>query len=556
MASANHSDSQPQIAELASTALLLSSLSACTGGGGGTDAGEPPPPSPRADISEQQAARFLQQAALSSTEAEIAAVRGYGYDGWLERQLALPHSQSHWQWMASRGYQEDANNANNFNGADNTLWRKLILAPDTLRQRVVLALSEIFVVSMAGLPVAWRSFCIANYVDVLDQYAFGTYRQLLEAVTLSTGMGNYLNLRGNQKEDAKTGRVPDENYAREVLQLFSIGLHQLNLDGSVVTGGNGQPLESYTQDSITGLARVFTGWDYDNYNRAEPGFQGRPLSFNAARHSTLEKRFLGVSIAAGTPGTDAMRTALDTIANHPNVGPFFCRQLIQRLVCSNPSPAYIARVASVFNNNGKGVRGDLQAVIKVILLDDEARRDPASQPASWGKLREPVLRLVQWARTFGAASPNDVWNIGDTSDPSRRLGQSPLRSPSVFNFFLPGYVPPGTAFSSAGLVAPELQITNESSVIGYINWMQSVIQSGAGEVKANYADWLTQASDAPALVNKLALLLAAGQLSSNTLSSISNAVASINPSSDSARLNRIYAAILLVMACPEYIAFK
>jgi uncharacterized protein (DUF1800 family) len=433
MASDHSTDSPAQTFELASAALLLGSLSACTGGGGGgTDAGEPPPPTPRADISEQQAARFLQQASLSATDSEIAAVRGYGYDGWLERQLALPRSLSHWNWMAERGYHADANNANNFNGADNTLWRKLISAPDTLRQRLVLALSEIFVVSMSGLPVPWRGFCIANYVDVLDQHAFGTYRQLLEAVTLSTGMGNYLNLRGNQKEDTKTGRVPDENYAREVLQLFSIGLYQLNLDGSPVTDGSGKPLESYTQDSITGLARVFTGWDYDGYNRADPGFQKRPLVFNAARHSALAKSFLGVTIAAGTPGTDAMRTALDTIANHPNVGPFFCRQLIQRLVCSNPSPAYIARVATVFNNNGSGVRGDLPAVLKAILLDDEARRDPTTQPASWGKLREPVLRLVQWARTFGASSPSDLWNIGDTSDPSRRLGQSPLRAPSVF----------------------------------------------------------------------------------------------------------------------------
>ncbi len=547
----------PSASNTTSAALLLASLNACTGGGaGGNDSSTPPPPPARNDISEQQAARFLQQAALSSTAAEIAEVRGHGYSGWLDRQFAAPRNQSHWDWMAGRGYHADANNANNFNGADNTFWRKLISAPDTLRQRMVLALSEIFVVSMVGLPVAWRGFCIAHYVDLLEQHAFGNYRQLLEAVTLSTGMGNYLNLRGNQKEDTKTGRVPDENYAREVLQLFSIGLYQLNLDGSVITDGNGKPLESYTQDSITGLARVFTGWDYDGYNKADPGFQQRPLVFNAARHSALEKRFLGVTVTAGTPGTDAMRIALDSIANHPNVGPFFCRQLIQRLVCSNPGPAYIARVAAVFNNNGNGVRGDLQAVVRAILLDEEARRDPASQPASWGKLREPVLRLVQWARTFGASSPSDLWNIGDTSDPSRRLGQSPLRSPSVFNFFRPGYVPPGTAFATAGLVAPELQITNESSVIGYINWMQSVIQSGAGEVKANYGDWLAQAGDAPALVNKLALLLAAGQLGSNSIGTISNAVASINPSSDSARLNRIYAAILLVMACPEYIAFK
>lgn len=542
--------------EIATATLLLASLNACTSGGGSSDSGAAPPPPPQSDISETQAARFLQQAGLAATDADIAQVRGYGYSGWLEQQFAAPRTQSHWDWMVARGYQLDTNNANGFAGVDNTLWRKLIASPDSLRQRVVLALSEIFVVSMAGLPVAWPGFCVAAYVDLLEQHAFSNYRQLLKAVTLSTGMGNYLNMRGNQKEDSKTGRVPDENYAREVLQLFSVGLYQLNLDGSVISDASGKPRETYTQDSITGLARVFTGWDYDSYNRADPLFQQRPMVFNANRHSSLEKKFLGTTIAAGTPGPDALETALDTIANHPNVGPFFSRQLIQRLVCSNPSPAYIARVAAVFNNNGQGVRGDLQAVIRAILLDDEARRDPASQPNSWGKLREPVLRQVQWARTFGASSPTDLWNIGDTSDPSRRLGQSPLRSPSVFNFFRPGYVPPNTSLGQLGLVAPEMQITNESTVVGYINWMQTLIQSGVGEVKANYSGWLTQANDAPTLVNKIALLLSAGQLSASSIATITNAVASINPSSDSARLNRIYASILLVMACPEYIVVK
>lgn len=541
---------------IATATLALASLNACTGGGGDSGAGAPPPPPPQSDISETQAARFLQQAGLAATDADIAQVRGNGYSGWLEQQFATPRTQSHWEWMVAHGYQLDANNANNFNGVDNTLWRKLIASPDSLRQRVVLALTEIFVISMSSLSVAWRGFCVAAYVDLLEQHAFGNYRQLLEAVTLSTGMGNYLNLRGNQKEDSKTGRVPDENYAREVLQLFSVGLYQLNPDGSVITDASGKPLETYSQDSITGLARVFTGWDYDAYDKADPAFQQRPLAFYPTRHSALSKSFLGVSIAAGTAGPEALKTALDTIANHPNVGPFFSRQLIQRLVCSNPSPAYIARVATVFNNNGQGVRGDLPAVIRAILLDEEARRDPAGQGDSWGKLREPVLRLVQWARTFGASSPSDLWNIGDTSDPSRRLGQSPLRSPSVFNFFRPGYVPPNTSLGKLGLVAPEMQITNESTVVGYINWMQTVIQSGVGEVKPNYAGWLTQANDAPALVNKIALLLSAGQLSASSIATITQAVASINPTSDSARLNRIYASILLVMACPEYIVVK
>lgn len=546
---------------LAAAASLA--LVACGGGGesgdgtppvGGGGGGSIPPPG--ATISDAEAARFLHQASLAATDADIARVKTLGYSAWLDEQFALPRSQGHFDWMLQRGYQNDPNNANNFSGADNTIWRKLLSSPDPLRQRIALAWSEIFVVSMSGLPVPWRGFCIAAYMDVLEANAFGTYRQLLEAVTLSTGMGNYLNMRGNQKEDPTTGRQPDENYAREVLQLFSIGLYQLKLDGTPVLDAGGKPIETYSQDTIGGLAKVFTGWDYTQFDRTQPNFQRLPMSLVASRHSSADKTFLGVTIPGATPGTQALQIALDTIANHPNVGPFIGRQLIQRLVTSNPSPGYVARVAAVFNNNGQGVRGDLKAVIKAVLLDTEARTSPAAQAPSWGKLREPVLRFVQWGRTFGAASPTGLWNIGDTSDPSRRLGQSPYRSPSVFNFFRPGYVPPNTALGNQGLQAPEFQITNESTVIAYVNTMQTAIQSGLGEVVADYTSWLPLANDPPTLVARLNLLLTANQLASSTISTITNAVASIAVSTDANRLSRLYAAILLVMATPEYLVQK
>jgi len=545
-----------QLAELAGTSVLLS---ACSGGGNsGSTIVVPVPTTPPAPppIADQEAARFLHQAALAATDGDIARVKTLGYSAWLDEQFAAPRSQSHWDWMIAQGYQNDPNNSNNFLGVDNTLWRKLIASPDTLRQRVVLALSEIFVISMAGLPVPWRGFCVAAYVDLLEENAFNTYRNLLGAITLSTGMGNYLNMRGNLKEDPGTGRLPDENYAREVMQLFSLGLYKLNGDGSVQTDGAGKPLETYNQTTVSGLAKVFTGWDYTLFDPASPAFQRLPMSLIASRHSTSEKSFLGTTIPAGTPGDQSLQTALDTIANHPNVGPFIGRQLIQRLVTSNPSPAYIGRVALAFNDNGHGVRGDMKAVIKTVLLDSEARGDPSVQPAGSGKLREPMLRFVQWARTFGAVSPTGIWNIGDTSDPSRRLGQSPLRSPTVFNFFRPGYVPPNTSLGNQNLVAPEFQITNESTVVAYINFMQTAIQAGVGEVKAGYPDWISQANDPPTLVSRIALLMAAGQLSGATLSTIVTAINAIAAGSDAARLNRIYAAILLVMATPEYIVQK
>jgi uncharacterized protein (DUF1800 family) len=280
------------------------------------------------------------------------------------------------------------------------------------------------------------------------------------------------------------------------------------------------------------------------------------MSFVASRFSTSDKSFLGSTIQGSVAGPDALNMALDKIFSHPNVGPFIGRQLIQRLVTSNPSPAYVGRVAAVFNNNGVGVRGDLKAVIRAILLDSEARSAPVSQATGWGKLREPMLRLVQWARTFGATSPTGIWNIGDTSDPNTRLGQSPMRSPTVFNYFRPGYIPPNTSLATAGMVSPELQISNESSVVAYLNYLQNVIASGVGEVKPDYTGWLALVDNPAVLMDKINLMLAAGQLSATTMASIVSAVGTISITTATGRLNRVRAAILLTMASPEYLVFK
>lgn len=530
-------------------------LTACGGGGGGDSGGAapgpvvaaPPPPT------DAEAARFLAQAGFAATTAEISTVKAGGYAAWLDAQFALPVTAGHFDWMVERGYAVEANR-NSFAGLDNSLWRKLMSAPDVLRQRVVLALSEIFVVSMAGLPVSWRGLMGAAYMDLLEQHAFGNFRTLLEAVTLSPAMGVYLNMRGNQKEDPRTGRVPDENYAREVMQLFSIGLVQLNADGSPKLGTDGKPLETYSQAQITELARVFTGWEFDGASNTDPAYVRKPMVNLPSRFATGAKRVLDVEIPSTADGAAAMKTAMDTLANHPNVGPFIGRQLIQRLVSSNPSAAYVGRVAAVWADNGAGVRGDLKAVVRAILLDTEART--ASTSPSAGKLREPVQRLVQWARSFGAASPTGLWNIGDTSNPATRLGQSPLRSPSVFNFFRPGYVPPGSTLGANAVTAPEFQLCNESTVAGYLNFLQTAIASGVGEVKAVYTAELALAADAPALVAHLALRLGGGAIAAATESTIATAVATINASTDAGKANRVYAAILMLMACPEYLVQK
>jgi uncharacterized protein (DUF1800 family) len=537
------------VAAAAAAAAAAALLAAC-GGGGSSDPAPPPPPPPAAGPTAAEASRFLGQASFAATDADITRVQSLGYAGWLADQATQPQTQGHYDWMIAKGYASDVTNTLSFTGTDYSLWRKLISSPDVLRQRVALAWSEIMVISMAGLPVSWRGFVAASYMDVLEANALGNYRVLLEAVTLSTGMGVYLNMRGNVKEDPPTGRVPDENYAREVLQLFSIGLTDLALDG---TPKNGVVTDSYGQDTITGLAKVFTGWNYDGRVGTDPGNTQKPMVFNATQHSPSEKKFLGVTIAAGTDGVAAMKTALDTIANHPNVAPFVSRQLIQRLVASNPSPAYVARVAAVFNNNGANVRGDLKAVVNAVLLDSEARGAPTATDTTRGKLREPIVRFVQWAKTFNATSPTGIWNITNLSDPATRLSQSPLRSPSVFNFYRPGYVPPNSALGTAKVTAPEFQITNETTIVAWANYAQAFIVNGVGEVKPDYTTELALAADGNALVNRVVLLLAANGLAADTVATITAAVNSISAATDTGKKNRVYAAIHLVLCAPAYL---
>jgi uncharacterized protein (DUF1800 family) len=539
--------------------LAAAALAACDGGSSdeslpGEDGRAVPlaGSEPGAAITRALAARFLSQAGLGATDAAIAQVQALGYEGWIDAQFALPRSQTHYDWMVASGYAVEANRFNT-NGADNTLWRKLISSPDVLRQRMALALSEIFVVSLGGLPVDWRGFLGVAYMDMLEANAFGSYRALLEAVTLSPAMGVYLNTRGNRREDTRTGRVPDENYAREVLQLLSIGLIELAPDG---TPRNGVVTETYGQDTVSGLARVFTGWEFDGYNATEPSYATRPMVFIANRHSTLDKAFLGITVPGSTPGPEALRIALDTIAAHPNVGPFIGRQLIQRFTACNPSAAYVARVSAAFADNGAGQRGDLKAVLKAVLLDPEARTVPAAGVQAQGKLREPVLRFAQWARSFGLASPTGLWNIGNTSDPATRLGQSPLRAPSVFNFFRPGYVPPNSVLGQQGITAPEFQITNETTIVGYANWMQTVVAGGAGETRPDYSAELALAADAGALTRRVTELLAGPNMAARSVALIARAVDAISAATDAGRRNRVYTAVLLTLCAPDYLVLQ
>jgi uncharacterized protein (DUF1800 family) len=539
-------------AALASLTALSAAVAAC-GGGGGSDAAPAPPP-PAAVFSAADASRLLAQASFGADRAEVDRTRGLGAAAWVDEQLALPRSTGHVDWLNAQGFNAYPTNEFSSAAADYTVWRKFLSSPDQLRQRVVYALSQIMVIGINGVTGRWPAFQVAYYLDLLEQHAFGNFRALLEAVTLSPAMGNYLSMRGSRRADAN-GRQPDENYAREVMQLFSIGLVELNPDG---TPRGATSTDTYGQADVTGLSRVFTGWDYAAGDTTTPATAIVPLVNTASRHETGTKTFLGVTIPASTSAAESLRIALDTLAAHANVGPFIGRQLIQRLVTSNPSPAYVGRVSAVWANDGSGVRGNLAAVVRAILLDTEARDAAAARAStSAGKLREPVLRFAQWARAGRANSASGQWRLGNLSDPATRLGQSPLRSASVFNFYRPGYVPPNTSLATAGRVAPELQITTETSVAGYLNYMQSAVATTNGvsgsDVRPDYAAWLALAADPQALADEANLVLASNQLSAASVTLVRDAVAAIVAANTT---QRVQAALLLTLGAPEYLVLK
>ncbi|HEU4814714.1 DUF1800 domain-containing protein [Janthinobacterium sp.] len=521
----------------------------------------------------QEASRFLGRATFGPDMAAIDALAASDSDAWFKAQFSKPQTLHRKYIDAMLAAQAAGGQKVGFTGMYETFWQQGIRGEDQLRQRMAFALSEIFVISMQNESVRPQVRGVASYYDMLGQRAFGNFRDLLEGVALHPMMGLYLSHLRNQKESAT--RTPDENFAREVMQLFTIGLYQLNADGSLKLSG-GKPIETYTRDDVAGLARVFTGWSWAGPDQSAARFYGstadpdrdwKPMQNYAAFHSSGDKRFLGQSISGASSGQADLKLALDTLFNHPNAGPFFARQLIQRLVSSNPSPAYVGRVAAAFANNGSGVRGDMQAVIRAVLLDPEALA-PGGTTLRTGKLREPLLRLAGWMRAFDARPASGRYSIYYLDDPLSGLGQSPLNPASVFSFFRPAYTPPNSALASAGLVAPELQNTSEPSVTGYLNFMQEAINSGVGDgrdIKPDYTRELALAADAGALLDRIDLLLMHGSMPARLRGQILTAVNGVSiPAATAsnaaqvatAQANRVKLAIFLTMASPAYLVQK
>ncbi len=527
--------------------------------------------------SEIEAARFLAQSTFGATIAEITNLAASGdYEGWIDSQFVLPISS-----RLNALQTLDANTCTQSEVSADELaavwWDAVLAGDDQLRQRVAFALSEILVVSKIG-DLSKQAIGLADYYDVLTKHAFGNYRDLLKDVTLHPTMGIYLTMFGNKPSNGVIR--PDENYARELLQLFAIGVNELNLDGSIKSlPGVNSPVPTYTQLTVENFAKVFTGWNVDGvpYNHDLAGVLGSgnmivPMMANAIYHDDISEKILlgGTILPAGQSAEEDLEDAIDNIFEHPNVGPFIGKQLIQRLVTSNPSPVYIERVAQVFNDNGTGERGDLKAVVKAILLDPEAR---AIHPASdnFGKLREPMLRLSHLRRALGvvAVSKNDGCGdyhlypmgytaLGQNKSIQLALGQNILHSPSVFNFFLPNYSPPGLVTAS-NLVAPEFQIATENTMVNLANVIGYELQTNNSNFATtiNIDDEIAMASDSNALLNYLNLLLLSGDMTTELrtllLSLLEN---SVYPDNEIGRANKVKDVITLIVASPDYLIQK
>ncbi len=550
--------------------------------GGGTTPPPPPPPPAGTDrpANRAEAMRFLTQATFGPTEADIDRVTAIGYAAWIDEQFAKPASSHRSAWRAIDQVYVGAGRGDSIRqmGTINAFWRVAMSGNDQLRQRVAFALSQIMVISMREGMVGMNAEAVSAYLDMLADKGLGTYRELLQSVATHPLMGTYLSHLKNRKADPATGRVPDENFAREIMQLFSIGLHALNADGTTRTSG-GVPIEAYSSADIAGLSKVFTGWSWQCVNLTESCYEiGQPLGtyapsdwysplMNYPQYFSEEaKSFLGVSLPARSPGNAQadLAAALDTLAGHPNVAPFIGKQLIQRFVTSNPSPGYVADIARVFADNGAGRRGDMKSLVKAILLHPEARATSATS----GKVREPILRVTGMVRSLGMLSRSGLYWIGNTDDSGLHLGQSPMNAPSVFNFYRPGYVSPGSASAAFGLVGPELQIVHETSAAGYVNYMRDAIDYGLGwDPIGYYADLVIDlepfkvVADQPStLLDRVAAKLLYTPLPAEVRQDIEAAIRSIEippPEQDPWWINarkeqRVKAALLLTVATPEY----
>ena len=525
--------------------------------GGTGDATLPPKPS------KAEAARFLAQASFGPAPGDIEAVEAAGFAAWIEAQTAIPPVYALPRLESMSDPRREV--------MTDLFWESAIEGEDQLRARVAYALANIVTVSLDGGRFGNSPETFAHYHDILTRHAFGNYQDLVREVTMSPAMGEYLSHLGNRRADEETGIAPDENYAREIMQLFTIGLEELNPDGT------SKGSESYTTEDVQGLAAVFTGLSWADtdfeYPRVRSYNRAVPMESFRSFHETEAKSFLGTTVDVGGDAIASIDVALDHLLAHENLAPFVTKQLIQHFVTSNPSPAYVARVGAAFEAGtftadgktfGEGRRGDMKATVAAILLDAEAR-DLEGRGAGHGRLRDPVLRFSHLARAFrdtrGArrvGAPEETGAMRYAGRPDI-LGQAPLAPPSVFGWYRPGYVSPGGWAAQNGKVAPEMQIVTGSTMSGYVDWMARTIRSdvwgGTDFFDLDFAAIEDLTEDPAALVDALDIRLTSGAMTDATRTRIVDAVNLIEVDerdTDKDRRNRLRLAVLMTVTAPEY----
>ncbi|MEO8384415.1 MAG: DUF1800 family protein [Betaproteobacteria bacterium] len=550
---------------------------------------------PKAD-----AARLLTQATFGAPLAEINRVAMMTPSAYLDEQFNTPQT-SHLNTVRNDPLYPSAP----FSVTMPSIWKQYFEAPDQLRQRVVYALSQIMVISMNNNTIGDQACGPASYLDLLGANAFGNFRTLLKDITLSPAMGEYLDMKGSAKADAVLGTIPSENYAREMMQLFSIGTVMLNINGSVQFDGLGKPITTYSEVTAQEVARALTGWNHAGQDQTKPWrwlYPDVPYPSDAASaakacaawslpmepwaspvkyrssddkrdltggaHDTGAKTLLtypnstnfNQNVPAGQTPMQDVDAVIDNLFNHPNIGPFIGEQLIMRLVTSNPSGEYVTRVATTFNNNGAGVRGDMKAVIRAILLDPEARASRSAQPNSFGKLREPVLRFTHLHRAFDARMAGGYYSSIYDLGGSDSIGQSPLHAGSVFNFYHPDYSPSGP-LGQMQLFGPEFEISNSATISGFMDFSKYGIIGGFNQsatdpnvrLTPNYSAYTSLADNPAAMVDAMNVTLLSAGMSSQFRTQLIDVVTKLTDSNATTQATeRFKTALWLIMNSPEY----
>ncbi len=495
-----------------------------------------------------EASAFLHRATFGPTRSTVESLCSQGVDSWLTSQSRLNAGTSHVRWLLDNGYSSKRYVTDRTAYSD-SIWSKWLFCDAQLRCRVAYALSQIIVVSVSGLTSSWPSFLIAHYFDVLESHAFGNYRKLLSEVANTPAMSIFLSFRGSRVRKSEADPQPDENFSRELMQLFTIGTRHLG-PGNTMRGIDERKSDTYTQSDVKELARVFTGWqlNHDGTNYPEtPLATYSSLVANEKFHDSRRKIVLGTEIPAGQSAQRDREDAMDILYAHPNVARFVSRRLIQNLVSSDPSEAYVERVSVVFDRERESSTQLFHVVVAVLTDEEVVDLNGAAR-----KIREPILKFSSWARAFcEVASENP--GIGNTSDPAFRLGQMPGNAPTVFGFYSPdNRLPDKGKGGRLGRFSPEFGLVNSTTTVGYLDFMYRVVRNGIGDIRPDYALLPGYDDKSPEIVDYLSLFMVAGRLSKVRVRKLKSLLARHSRLGDKQYRRGVQMVVYLICCSPEY----